>query len=216
MGKYISRLLLIVLVSASASFADPIVSGVTFQTTPLTNMTTGVANPTSINILFQEFTGTLSGNLAVDATDAGTYPPGSTGSFQIASGTAVATYFLHTDPPNTTTTRFQGSATFDTAILGVEVLGGTLAQGDGIVGLASVTYNADGNRGFELGSPADLQDTFTISADGHTVSWDATSDSAVDDMRIVTAGAVSTVSEPGSLVLLGTGLLSGIGMLRRR
>jgi hypothetical protein len=143
--------------------------------------------------------------VAVDITSPGIYnsnaslTPGT-----IAAGTLVDSYYLHNDlvgSPTTTITH-TGSVTFDTDILGVIVLDNQFAASNGILGHPGTLYSSSG-QGLELGAP----DTVTLSTTGRTLSYSVGTDTAADDVRIITAGSVP---EPSTLLLLGSGL-AGLG-----
>ena len=149
-------------------------------------------------------------NLTVDFTAPGTYSSNPVSTSTISAGTDVDSYYLVTDPVGADSANnrtFIGSITFNTDILGAIVLDPEFAASNGIVGHPGTLYSPAGVA-LELGAP----DTFTISADRRTLSFNMTSNVAADDIRIITA---ASVPEPASMLLLGTGLV-GIGARRWR
>lgn len=151
---------------------------------------------------FTEQTGvSLSKVLDVDITTPGTYmtvaslTPGT-----LSVGTPIESYFLHTDPPNNSS-KYDGSVTFSTPILGVIVISRTLSNSDAELGASGTTYpTGDIGRGLELTSG---QDFVTLSSDLKTLTVHFFTHGNVDEVRIVTAA----VPEPRSLLLAGCGLV---------
>lgn len=165
--------------------------------------------------LFTEQTDLVLGsNLTVDFTTTGLHNSNPVGPLpDLLAGTDVNSYYLVTDPvgsdPNNLRS-FSGSITFSTDILGVIALDPEFASSNSILGHPGTLYSSSG-VGLELGSP----DNFTLSADRHTISFAFASNTAADDLRIVTS-AVPAVPEPGTLLLLGSGLLGILGAIRRK
>jgi hypothetical protein len=143
---------------------------------------------------------TLSTAVKVDITSAGTYKtdasltPGT-----ISAGTEVESYFLHADPQNNDS-KFDGSVTFSTPILGVIVLSATLSASDAQLGALGTVYpKGDTGRGLELTSG---QDFVTLSSNLETLTFHFFTHDNVDQVRILTA-----VPEPSTFVLAGCGLV---------
>ena len=164
--------------------------------------------------IFQEQSNiTLGADLPVDGDLAGAYTshasltPG-----VIPAGTMVSDLYFDSDPNSSTGIQFTGSITFSSDILGVIALSATLNATDGMLGVAGVNYpETERARGLELNN----QDSFIISPDLRTLTFDVITMTGVDQMRIVIAGdSVSTVPEPGSGVLLALGFAC-VGCLRR-
>jgi hypothetical protein len=135
--------------------------------------------------LFTEVLGvTLSLPLTVDFNVPGAYsvlPPVALPA--IAAGTAVNSYYLVADainPPR----NFTGTITFDRDVLGVIVLNAEFASSNSVLGRPGTLYAATGID-YELGTGQ--QDSFTLSADRRTITFNVSTLSLADNMRIVTA-----------------------------
>lgn len=205
--------LLVVLVAASHAYATPIgVTGaVSVIAPPPDARFNSVLESNTVAPFFTEVTDLiLPSSLTVDFTAPGTYNSNPVSLSTIAAGTDVDSYYLVTDPvgadPANNRT-FIGSITFNTDIIGAIVLDPEFAASNGIVGHPGTLYSPSGVA-LELGAP----DMFTISADRRTLSFNMTSSTAADDIRIITA---ASVPEPASMLLLGTGLI-GVGARRWR
>jgi hypothetical protein len=154
----------------------------------------------------------LGANLTVDFTSTGLHNANPVGPLPvILASTEVDSFYLVSDPigsdPNNNRT-FSGSITFSTDILGVVALDPEFASSNGILGHSGTLYSNSG-VGLELGAP----DNFTISADRRTITFAFESNTAADDLRIVTA---SSVPEPSSILLLGTIVAIGLGGAKRK
>lgn len=151
----------------------------------------------------------LSAVLTGDAKDPGTYnATGDLGSHTLSVGTRVSSHYLHQDTVGGATHTFEGSFTFSHDILLVMCRGDDtnpkrLDDSDFLS--SGTTYgNGETLRGYELSST----ENFTISADRRTIRFRATSNTATDCLRVITA-----VPEPGTLAVLGLG---AIALMRRR
>lgn len=160
---------------------------------------------------------TLAGSITTDIAQPGTYSwffPSllASSSGTIAAGTVVDSYLLHFDPKGTPKwwkpKKISAGVTFDTPILGIEVLSSSLAATDSPLGLPGTTYESGSGRGVE----AFLQDRITLSADLRTITADFRNASSVDEIRIITASAVP---EPATCLLGVIGLVV-FGWHRRR
>jgi hypothetical protein len=79
---------------------------------------------------------------------------------------------------------FTGTITFDRDVLGVIVLNAEFASSNGVLGRPGTLYAATGIE-YELGTGQ--QDSFTLSADRRTITFNVSTLSLADNMRIVTA-----------------------------
>ncbi len=161
--------------------------------------------------VFLESTGKLSQSISVDTQTTGLYdrPAQLTGG-SLAKGTEYQSYFINSDPINPPKI-FVGSVTFNTNIIGVEVLSASLSATDSITGNPGTYYNPlDKNRGLELNPSADF---FSISSNMRTLTFNLHTYTDVDQIRILTA-----TPEPGTLALgaIGGLVLAAYGVARRR
>jgi len=170
----------------------------------------GMLESNTVAPLFTEVTGLkLPSNLTVDFNAPGTYNSNPGSLPFIPAGTVVDSYYLITDPVGSDVNNvrnFSGTITFSTDVLGVIVLDPEFASSNGTLGHPGTLYSPAGIA-LELGSP----DTFTLSGGRRTISFSFSSNTAADNMRIVTAA----VPEPASAVLVVAGL-AGVLLLRRR
>lgn len=133
--------------------------------------------------------------------------------FTIAEGTVVASHYVFFDPRSNT--RMVGSVTFDAVILGVAADTDDLFATDFLANNA-VTYNNPTARGIETGS-----DSFSLSADGLTLSVDFRASTPGDYLRVFTAQSptgpepMPPVPLPAPALLL-IGGLGALAALRRR
>jgi hypothetical protein len=152
----------------------------------------------------------LGSNLVVDFTSTGLHNSNPVGPLpNILAGTVLNSYYLVTDPVGSDSTNnrnFSGSITFSSDILGVIALDPEFASSNSILGHVGTLYSSSGVA-LEMGAP----DNFTISADRRTLSFAFSSNTAADDLRIVT----SAVPEPTSVILMSTILLA-IGFVTRK
>lgn len=166
------------------------------------------------SIIFQERSNfVLGSSLTADAVAAGLYNgPGDLTSVSIAAGTAVASYFLHTDPVGQPVTTYTGNVRFAQRILGVFALRSSLNTTDPILGASGTTYPTgnplDIDREFELSN----NEFFRISADQKAIEFRANTSSRMDQMRIVT----EAVPEPATMLALAAGVMPLVSRLRRR
>ncbi len=196
-----------------------------FINTPPSSLVPGAVENNLKALLFMEDTDlSFARAITVDATAPGLYQskasltPGS-----IAAGTPVSDTYIHADPV-TSGTIFTGSVTFNSDILGLIVTSSDLFAGDAFLGVAGTNYGPLNPRGLEL-SP--LQDYFSISANLRTLTFTLKTWAYTDDIRVITAGsfpgttgalsaAQSPVPEPGTIALIGLGLVFVAAGSRRR
>lgn len=180
---------------------------------------TVVAPPSSVDLtdtgaaalLFAEQSLVLSSPLAVDISAPGSYASLASLTFgTIAPGTDVSSYYLHTwYSTDILGTVYSGSITFSTPILGVEALSPSLVNTNSLLGSPTTTYTTFVlNQGYEFGTQID---SLTISGD--TLTFLNETYGKPDDLRIITA---TSVPEPSTLLMLGTGLLGIGGVFRRK
>ena len=132
----------------------------------------------------------------------------------IPTGTLVSSYFLHFDDVGTPQTPVEaiGSITFNSNVLGIAVVFGTLNATDAMPGLPTTIYaSGDSARGFEPpGIPG--ADFLILSTDRRTVTVDLQNVDKSDDVRIITAA----VPEPSTLSLLAVALGALVSQAFRR
>ncbi len=171
-----------------------------FPLPPLTSGVEVVSPPPSVKLndfqansfirVFMERRNVLLGSsVSVNATAPGTYnqlnqpvAPFPT----LALGTAVDSYFIHFDPTSGVQTR-SGTVTFDRDILGVIFYPAGLDASDSTLGAVGITAYPTllADRGMDLA--VNLTDFLTISADRRMVSFRTGADTAVDQVRVITA-----------------------------
>ncbi len=151
-----------------------------------------------IRVIVEKENHVLGANLVLDA--------GGT----ILAGTLVNSYLVHYDQVGGGSATQSGSLTFDSAILGVIHSLSNLGNSDSELGLLTAAgYSAHIFRGLELTTA----DSFSLT--GATgISFSTTTNSHVDEMRIITAA--SPVPVPAAVWLFGSALLGLTGMSRRK
>lgn len=125
----------------------------------------------------------------------------------IAAGTRVSSYMVllnHVKASDRTVLNLSGTATFDSAILGLITTVADLNASDAILGAVGTTYATFNMRG--------LEDLEAVSYLGDTATLTLNVTQPGDWMRIVT---ISTVPVPAAGFLL-FGALGGLAALRRR
>ena len=120
----------------------------------------------------------------------------------IAAGTIVASHYVFFDPAQSQ--RVIGTVNFDSDILGVITSTGHLSASDFLAN-TGVNYLSPAARGLEPG------DSVTISGP-RQILFDTVADSPGDYIRVITrfsptGGGGGAVPEPGSVAVLGVGLL---------
>lgn len=165
---------------------------------------------------------TLVSDLLVDISIPGTVPIGSVNLSPglIPSGTRVSSYLIHFDPVGipsqpVSPDRFSSGVTFNSPVLGIQVLSSTLYTADGVLGALSTLYPVgEPLRGLELAIGMIGVNTFdgiNLSADLSTVFVILSAQLSLDQVRIITA-----VPEPSSLALCSLGGVGLLGLVRER
>lgn len=160
---------------------------------------------TNVRVFQEKVAHTLGAPLFLDVDT-----PGSAISVgNLAAGTVVDSWYVHTDPVQNGPASYIATLTFDRDIYGLIVRDGSLVLSDPeLAPVGTANAGATAARGVEFGG----SDFFNLSADRRTVTIRWTTTTVVDDMRIVTA----PTPEPASMVLAGMGLASLAGLRRRR
>ncbi|MFG0328446.1 MAG: hypothetical protein ACF8PN_00990 [Phycisphaerales bacterium] len=125
---------------------------------------------------------------------------------EVGAGMWVDSYLLHIDPVANELVFNDGSITFDGDVLGVILLTQTLADTDPILANPDTIYSDNYWRGVELGDHSPL-DWLSLSEDRRTITLHAGTDSAMDEIRILTE-----VPAPGA----GAALFAGLALAGRR
>ncbi|MEM7223637.1 MAG: PKD domain-containing protein [Pseudomonadota bacterium] len=107
----------------------------------------------------------------------------------LPAGLTISSTLIHFDPA-TAGTALTGVATFDEEILGVILDDAMLDASDGTLGAPGTSYPSG-----ETGRGATESDTVTLSADRRTLTFTLQEDGDLDQIRIVTKGATSTLVE---------------------
>ena len=145
-------------------------------------------------VLFAEKTGVmLASSLNVDAAAPGKYFINTLLSPQaIQSGTKINSYYLHVDRDGTPPVFrvVEGSVTFDSPILGV-IAGQAKLNNSDYLG-ASGTFYPKAGRQMDLHGGLN-NDTFSISPDRKTLTYRFQTNTASDDIRIITSSTSNSV-----------------------
>lgn len=183
---------------------DATTYGTTLAVKPPATIEVNKFENASYAVVFAEKTGlTLANSLQVDATAPGEYNLKSALTpATIMAGTKINSYYLHTDRDGTPTTfkKVVGSVTFDYPILGVIGSKDNMISSD-ILGATGTVYPKVG-RFLESLAPANM-DKFWISEDRKTLRYELQTNTASDDLRIIT-GVPTIPSIPLSLAAVST------------
>ena len=156
---------------------------------------------------------TLTSDLFINGSGAGLHlgsGPGNTATDFIASGTKLNSYLFHVEPVNTDITRFTGTVSFDSNILGIIFETNELNLSDTMLGATGTSYFSGNFRGFEgsgSGPCIGLYDCATISANLREITLDLGTSTQLDQIRIIT----SPVPLPATVFLFGTALSGLMG-----
>jgi VCBS repeat-containing protein len=160
---------------------------------PPASVAPGGAEDNNITLVFLEQTLMLQSDLTVNNTATGAYPPNGSPGAIIPAGTTISSYFFDFDPVGTTTFRNSvGSVTFDRDILGVIFTDARLNATDCPIGAPVTRYARPEGRDVDLSA----NDSFTISADRRTISFDFTAQGVQDQMRVIVADDPPATSLP--------------------
>lgn len=145
------------------------------------------------------------------------------------TGTTVNSYYLNSNPigkpaPFSANEKtYIGSITFDNPILGLAYQIGTIASGNGLLGNPTTLYLPGTDPGlgvnfsftFKNGTVV-ARDAFTLTDDRKTLTFNFTTASGVDQLRIITLGATQTVPEPRTILGSATATALGFAVLFKR
>jgi FIMAH domain len=145
--------------------------------------------------VFLERTVTLAANLMIDNTATGNYPDLGWPGVNLTTGSIVASYCFHFDPPpNSRRVISDGSVTFDRDIIGVVFRDQRLSTTDATLRAPGTLYPTSAGRG-GVETVTSLQfpptDSFSISQDRRTFTFhfEATE---IDQMRVIVRGVPFT------------------------
>ena len=157
-----------------------------------------------IRVFVEQIATPLPGQLTVDVSVPGVYDEESDLSPDIIpGGWIVNSHVLHLDSVGGDPVSLGGSVTFDTPVLGVILTDGNLDDSEEVdygtwtqrvLARRDLTYPYGvPGRGVELDGPEG--DTVTLSSDRLTVTFDGFTDSAIDQIRIITSGHLHDYDE---------------------
>ncbi len=200
-----------VIISASGDIAD--------GPAPASVALGGLKSDTQIFGFVEKQNYTLGENLFVNGTGSGLFMgTGAVATSFVGAGTAIDSYFFHSDSELTSGVNLIADITFSSDILGIIFERREHNLADAIIGNAGTIYptatlNSD-FREFEAGDVcgfAFIWDCATVSADLRSINLDLSNTAFIDQVRVITR---ATVPEPHTLVLLVVGLF-GLGFIRR-
>jgi hypothetical protein len=220
----LGTLLAVIVIAASNGDARGgfVTSGNLVKTTPPLSVLIGdLESDTQVSV-FQERSGfLLTGDILVNLSAPGVASPVNLlnpSPATILAGTAVDSYFLHSDPVSLVA-NFFGTVTFDREILGVILLAPRLNESDSVLGAPGTAYpTGELARGVEESSTE--LDAVTLSADRRTLTVALRTLGKADQLRVVTASSLvvpaAPTPEPTSVVMLVVGAgISALGLRRR-
>ncbi len=216
-----SRILAIVLSSATFLLAHPAYAGVLFTTGAMTEISAPVSfvegdtESSSAILILDEGLTVLPGEIIVNAVGVGTHTGASGPDIHIPGGSLVQTYIVHFDPVGGIFATATGDVIFDPGetIIGIQTHTPYLYLADPAVGHPDATYPPtapiDDFRAFET-LPG--TDKVTIAPGLGSASFELFAELGIDQARIVTA----PVPEPSTFALAAVGLLGLLGWRQRR
>lgn len=232
MKKYLVLLIVgLVLVSSQAS-ALPVSSSNLSPFTATANYPEGTLTSSTVMFFLEEAVNyQLQESLRVDILPpltatiyrGGNLNVGANPAYYIARDTIINSYFIHFDrvdtsgPANTT---ILASLTFGASeqILGIMTSVTSLNLSNEVVGRPGITYASDvpfGGAGLE--STNDTLEWMLNSDGTTTLNLNLrVANTAMDGVRLITAGGAAPVPEPVTMLLLGTGLIGLAGFGRRK
>jgi hypothetical protein len=211
-----------VAVGGNAARGGFVTSGNLVPTAPPLSVLIGDLESNTQVSVFQERSGfLLTGDILVNLSAPGVASPVNLlnpSPTAILAGTAVDSYFLHSDPVSLVASFF-GTVTFDREILGVILLPARLDASDAILGAPGTAYpTGELARGAEESSTE--LDAITLSADRRTLTVALRTLGRADQIRVVTASSLvvptAPTPEPTSVVMLVVGAGVSVLGLRRR
>lgn len=181
-----------------------------------------IATPASVNLSalqsdttifgFNEIQGyILTTDLFINGSGAGLHlGTGNTAIELTSSGTMLNSYIFHVEPVTPEITRFTGTVSFDSNILGIIFETNELNLSDAMLGATGTSYSSGNFRGFEgsgSGPCLGLYDCATISENLREITLDFGTSTQLDQIRIIT----SPVPVPATIFLFGSALFGIMG-----
>jgi hypothetical protein len=156
---------------------------------------------------------TLPVDVAVDIATPGTYGPAGSpinAPGTLPAGTQVISHYFHGDSTGQSIASWDGYATFDTPILGIQIQQTTMEQSDDLFNVGGVVFDTQSQeRDFDT----DLRNDFLIwdPADPYTIRFDHAADTGMDEFRVITAAYHVEIAGtcPGTLDIRWGGMTPG-------